>query len=193
MLEFRIWLETNDIPDGAIKVNLPHGRMQRQGSCGAMAFRAVCRLFKVGPEDETDFMKMLGTTENGTWPENIVKKAKELGFKVKAKTRMAIDELINCLNSGIPVICAMQAWGTPKYYNTDESGHYVVAIGYDKNNIYFEDPSISEKRGVLPIKEFIKRWHDKDAHGHDCERMGISIWMNTPKKQNKITKAEKIE
>lgn len=158
-----------------------------------MAFRAICRFFNVGPEDEGDFMKILDTTENGTWPEKIVKKAKELGFQVRAKTGMTVKDIIKFLDQGIPVICAMQAYGEPSDYKKDDNGHYVVACGYDKKNIYFDDSSIPEVRGVLPIKEFFKRWHDVDAHGHDCDQMGIAMWMDNPKKLKKITKAKKIE
>lgn len=193
MLQFKTWFETENIPAGAIKVHLPHGRMQRAGACGAMAFRAICRHFNVGPDDEKDFMKILGTTKNGTWPEVIVKKAKELGFQVRAKTGMTIKDIIKFLDHGIPIICAMQAWGDPSSYKDDGNGHYVVACGYDKKNIYFDDSSIQEVRGVLPIKEFVKRWHDVDAHDHDCDQMGIAMWMDNPKKLKKITKAKKIE
>jgi predicted double-glycine peptidase len=196
MLNFQRWLENQEkIPEGAIKVHLPHGRMQKAGSCGAMAFRAICRFFNVGPEDENDFMKILGTSEkNGTPPESIVKHAKEFGFQVRAKTEMEVEDLMNFLDQGIPVICAMQAWGSsPKHYENNESGHYVVVVGYTVENIYFEDPSISEKRGFLPVNDFFERWHDIDAHGHHCNRMGIAMWMKTPKKINKITKAKKIE
>ena len=30
-------------------------------------------------------------------------------------------------------------------------GNYIVAIGYDENNIYFEDPSILGGVGYIPI------------------------------------------
>ena len=195
MLDFRVWLEKQEgIPDEAIKVQLPSVRMQREGACGAQAFRAICLYYNVGPDDEKGHMKLLGTTSNGTWPESIIKHAKELKFQVESKTGMTIRELVKFLNKRIPVICAMQAWGEPSKYHTDASGHYVVAIGYDQEKIYFEDPSIDGgKRGFLPYKEFLRRWHDVDAHGHDCNQLGIAMWRDDPEPQKKITTAKRLE
>ena len=193
MLYFKTWLEAQ-IPEEAIKIALPKVKMQSEGACGAQAFRAICLYFNKGPEDEKEFMDLLGTTKNGTTPENIVKTAKGLGLKVQSKTGMTIEELISYIDNGMPVICAMQAYGEPKEYNKDSSGHYVVVIGYDKEKIYFEDSSIDgSKRGFLHYKDFLKRWHDKDIHGHDCNQLGIAIWANNPKPHKKITKAKRIE
>lgn len=175
-MSFREWLEGR-IPKKAIKIALPNVRQQRKWSCGHSALRAICLYFGLGPEDEKDYIKLLGgNPQDGIWPERIIKKAKKLGFKIHAKTGMTVEELKKFLDNGIPVICAIQAWGDPKYYKTKESGHYVVAIGYDKKKMYFEDPSIEGKRGWLSHKDFDERWHDMDAHGHDCDHMGIALW-----------------
>jgi predicted double-glycine peptidase len=188
MLKFRLWLE-QQIPKDAIKVALPKGIMQRAGACGAQAFRAICLYFNAGPENEKEFMNLLGTNKDGTTPENIIKCAKKLGFQAEAKTGMKISELIGYL----PVLCAMQAWGKPEIYRKNKSGHYVVAIGYDNNNIYFEDSSITNERGFLRHDEFLKRWHDIDAHGHQCNQLGIAIWMKTPHPDKKLNKAKHID
>jgi len=54
--------------------------------------------------------------------------------------------LISTLKAKIPVILLLQAWkdeddSTPYAVDFDD-GHYVVAIGYDQQYIYFEDPWI---------------------------------------------------
>jgi predicted double-glycine peptidase len=195
VISFRQWLEATEIPAKAIKIALPGVRQQTKYSCGAVAFRAICMYFGVGPEDEKEYIKMLGTNaKDGTWPEAIVKHAKRLGFKVHAKIGMTIEELKNFLDQGIPVICSMQAWGSPKYYKTADSGHYIVAIGYDKKRLYFEDPSMDGgRRGYLSYKEFDERWHDKDCHGHDCNHLGIALWHYTPKPVKKGDEAKYIE
>lgn len=194
MIRFRQWLETHDIPAEAIKVALPPVRQQTTYSCGAQAFRAICLYFGVGPKDEKDYIKMLGSNaKDGTWPESIIKHAKHLGMKVQFKTGMTTNELKRFLDQGIPVICSMQAWGTPKQYQNAASGHYVVAVGYDEQNLYFEDPSIDNKRGFLKYEDFDKRWHDKDCHGHDCDHLGIAIWGSNPAPRKKGDKAKHIE
>jgi uncharacterized protein YvpB len=78
----------------------------------------------------------------------------------------------------------MQAYGpTPervKQYTAKRQGHYldldghfIVAIGYDDQNFYFEDPSLAGRRGFIPIAEFDQRWHEDDS-GHKL-RLGLVI------------------
>ena len=68
---------------------------------------------------------------------------------------------------------SIQAYGDPQTYYRDDNGHYVVAVGYDKANFYFEDPVLQGRAGFLPAKEFDRRWHDDegttakpDPHAH---------------------------
>ncbi len=187
MLTFIKWFESEIIA-------VPKVHQQKNWSCGHQSIRAVCKYFDVGPEDEDEYIELLGgSPENGLPPEEIIKFAKKLGFEVHAKTKMSIDELKGFLDKGMPVICAMQAWGTPKNYPKDESGHYVVAVGHAKEKIFFEDPSINKKRGFLKIGEFDCRWHDKDSHGHDCDHMGIVLWHENKPEKHKIDKAKRIK
>jgi predicted double-glycine peptidase len=46
----------------------------------------------------------------------------------------------------------MQAWSDPivDYTNNFDDGHFVVAIGYDLNYIYFEDPWILGSIAYIP-------------------------------------------
>jgi hypothetical protein len=39
------------------------------------------------------------------------------------------------------------------------AGHYLVVIGVDSRNLYFEDPALLGTRGVIPVHEFPDRWH----------------------------------
>jgi len=60
-----------------------------------------------------------------------------------------------------------------------KDGHYVVAIGYDKNKLYFEDPS-SPLRTYLSYDELNKRWHNqqkKEKYFH----YAISVYGKKPK------------
>ena len=64
------------------------------------------------------------------------------------------------------MIILLQAWNQtekrPDYTNTNDYGHYVVAVGYDKKRIYFEDPAVFSTV-YLTYKEFEKRWHADDV------------------------------
>ncbi len=87
---------------------------------------------------------------------------------------MTLGELDTHLASGRPVIVCMQAWGTPGEYARDGSGHYVVAVGSDRQRIYFEDPATGKgQRAYLGKREFLCRWRDEDAGGREYVRFGI--------------------
>jgi uncharacterized protein YvpB len=95
---------------------------------------------------------------------------------------MSLEQLISFVNMGRPVIVCMQAWDETsekkKNYKELESGHYVVVIGHDERNIYIEDPVLEGNRGILPHKEFMKRWHDKDGDGKEYHRFGLVLWKS---------------
>jgi len=56
---------------------------------------------------------------------------------------MTLNDIRNFIDNGIPVIVLIQAWAESLVdYSQDwEDGHYAVAIGYDRDTIYFMDPS----------------------------------------------------
>jgi len=192
----RTCLENNkQIPKNAIKIALPQIRQQKCYSCGASALHVICKYFKVGYRKEEDYRKLLNTTYKlGTCPKNIVEGAKTLGLKAILRSNMSLKRLKIHLDKRMPVICSMQAWGRESTYPKAKCGHYVVAIGYDKNHFYFEDPSIDlGQRGYLTTKEFNERWHDIEADGKHYYHLGIAVWKNRYKKSGiKLKKATKI-
>jgi uncharacterized protein len=176
------------IRPGAIKIPVPNVQQMTNYSCGAAAFQAVCCYFGVGPREAGEYVRCLKTnSENGTQPEEIVKWAANYRLNALCKENMTDAELKEHLDAGRPVICSMQAYGeTPEriaQYTAQEGGHYldldghyIVAVGYDHENFYFEDPSLAGRRGFIPIAEFGRRWHEDDS-GHKL-RLGIVIWKS---------------
>lgn len=186
-------MEAFNVPKSHIKVKLPSTRQPKCFSCGASALRAIAVHFKVGPNNEQFYIDKCKTNKDGTPPENIIRTALELGLTVSAKQYMTIKELRNYLNQGIPVICNIQAWGNQKDYTNDDDGHYVVAIGYTDDKIYFMDPSIKGSHGFLKNPEFIARWHDEEVDGTKTVQFGIAMWKPTKdKKKQDLRKVTKI-
>ena len=94
-------------------------------------------------------------------------------FKLSATMgEMSVQKIKECIGKDIPIILLLQAWAQTKSQNWQNhwnDGHYVVAIGYDKKKIYFEDPyTISHT--FLPYKELERRWHGEKRY-----RIGIVI------------------
>lgn len=179
MLTFSEWL------------HLPKTKQKRSYDCGAAAFRAVCKYYGIVKTQE-EFIKLLGTNdESGTSTKAIIKLAKKLGFNVKAGNHFDIKKY---LDQDIPVICAVQAWGSKKQYESRESGHYVVALGYKNNKVIFEDPSIkTNARGSLSFDEFDKRWYDEGANDKKFNHYGIAIWKDVKTDDQVIKKTKRIE
>lgn len=178
-MRFKTWFENQEEP--AVLIPIQTVKQSHNYDCGAAALRAICEYFKVGPEDQNEFIRACDTgKEKGTHPADLVRAAQSFGLNAELKNHMTIEKLLHYLDRNIPVICAVQAWGDKRDYHKLEDGHYVVAIGYNSENIYFEDPSMIASRGYLPYQEFMRRWHDVE-YGNKTpqDHLGIAIWANT--------------
>jgi len=102
---------------------------------------------------------------NGTNYGKVAGFARSLGFQVDVRTNMTIEDLKKLIDDRKPVIVLIQAWPeSPVWWSESwEEGHYAVAIGYDKNNVYFMDPSTIGHYTFIHIPEFLDRWHDMDG------------------------------
>jgi predicted double-glycine peptidase len=194
---FKLWIimEKREILD-SIKVPLQSVRQTTKYSCGAAALRSIFQYFKVGPDEEEKFIKMMNTNyHDGTRPKDIVATARDYGLCVKQKHNMTVRQLKNMLDLERPVIVPIQAYGSKKYYKKRQSGHYVVAIGYDDEAIFFEDPVLKGRRGYLTYEEFDERWYDQDADGEDYDHYGIIIWKPDGDERDSqyLSKARKID
>lgn len=143
-------------------ISFPELRQTYEYDCGAKALQALF-IFYGQDLNEEDIMKKAQTSRKGTSLAGLKRAAKYFGFKAKIG-KMNLKALKKQIDNEKPVILLIQAWSGEKRHNYENdwsNGHYVVAIGYDKNKIYFEDP-YRAKRTFLTYKELKKRWHDLD-------------------------------
>jgi predicted double-glycine peptidase len=173
---------TIQVPAGAVRIDAPELHQEDGYSCGAVMLEAFARYFEVAPDDnKTDvrewFKAQLGTTKaDGTPPKRMEALAQKLGLCPVVRHPMTREEFCGFVDAGRPVICCIQAWGEPDTYAKDESGHYVGGIGYDDQNVYFEDPMIRRGRGYMSWPQFLERWHDKDGDGNPYRCWGMALW-----------------
>jgi len=139
-------------------------RQETDYSCGASALRTVLSYW--GKDvDETELMKRLHTTsEVGTFPEHMVRVARELGFDAEAKENLTLDEVQQFTGQGHPMIGLGQVWrsqrDTPGSVADEwDAGHYFVVLAVDKDYVYFQDPFVRMSKGFAPRKEFEDHWH----------------------------------
>ena len=177
----------HEFKPAAIKVSLPEVQQPDEYSCGAASLMSILAYYGTGPEDYEVLKKKLGVTEkNGTNYHRMVRFAAEQGLQANAKPKMTLAQLEQFLDEGKPVICSIQAYDEhnppekrAEIYNKDDNGHYLVAIGYDDDNVYFMDPALTGRRGFLPKTEFESRWHDNEGTSEQPRRishLGLVIW-----------------
>jgi predicted double-glycine peptidase len=180
----------HEFKPSAIKVALPDVQQPDEFSCGAASLMSILAYYGAGPEDYDVLKKMLGTTQkNGTDYHHMIRFAGEQGLQADAKAEMTLAQLERCLDECKPVICSIQAYAEKvpeekraEVYKKDDNGHYLVAIGYDEQNVYFMDPSLTGRRGFLPKTEFEARWHDNEGTTEQpklISHLGLVIWKPT--------------
>jgi predicted double-glycine peptidase len=152
-------------------------------TCGVAALQSVLYYWD---ESEDYFASRLAkrlkaNIDDGVVSGQIEAFAKSRGFKVVIREKIQLNELKKYLKNGKPIIILLQAWrksSAVKWSGWNE-GHFAVAIGYDKENIYFMDPSTTGNYTFIPINEFMKRWHDRDGRSK-VHQLGIIIWKGKP-------------
>ena len=143
---------------------LTRTRQVTEYSCGACALQAVLSYW--GRDvDEAELMKLLHTTsEEGTYPEDIVRGARALGFEAELKDKLSLDEVEQFTANGDPMIALAQVWrsesNSPGAVSDDwDNGHYIVVLGVDKDYVYFQDPYARMSKAFVPRKMFVEHWH----------------------------------
>jgi predicted double-glycine peptidase len=163
---------------------LTRTRQVTEYSCGACALQAV--LSHWGKEvEEEELMKLLRTTsEEGTYPEDIVRGAQALGLTAELKDHLTLDELEVFTANGDPVIVVAQVWrsekNSPSAVAGDwDDGHYVVVLGVDADYVYFQDPYARMSKAFMPRAVFLEHWHQimggSQTHNPKLLQLGIFI------------------
>ena len=174
--------------DDAIRIAVPPVTQVDDYSCGVACLYSIFAFYGIDKYDYAELEKRLHATEqDGTDFKRIVDVARQEGLLAHAHKEMEFDELLERLEKRQPVIVSMQAYeDDPKkipqiYYDENINGHFVVAIGFDADNLYFMDPSLPRRRAFLPKAEFERRWHDDEGragHPNVIHHLGLVIYQD---------------
>jgi predicted double-glycine peptidase len=124
--------------------------------------------------EEAELMKLLGTSEEvGTYPEDIVRGARALGFDAEAVDNLSLDAVEKFTATGSPMIALGQVWRSQQKSKESvvddwDDGHYIVVLGVDRDYVYFQDPYIRMSKGFVPRARFEALWHQ--AMGGDLAK-----------------------
>ncbi len=163
-------------------ITVPMVRQSTDFTCGVAALQSVFAYFGDDYREDQLAKELKAVPKTGTHYQEMVRLAKAKGYLVKVLKDMTIDDLKKGIADGKPVICLIQAWAdkTVDYSKDWLDGHYVVAIGYDTNNVFFMDPSTLSNYAFIPTKEFLNRWHDTDGK-EKLVHFGLIIEKSQPK------------
>lgn len=174
-------------------IRVPLARQDTDYTCGVTALQSILGYYGIDKRLDELSAAAKSNPEAGTRYINIANYAKSQGFAVNIRTNMTLDELKGYIDKRQPVLVVIQAWAESKssyLSNQNEDGHYVVAIGYDKNNFYFMDPSTLGHYTYIPTEEFVSRWHDYDTEDNVVlVRFGMIMTkpITTPYNPDEIT------
>jgi predicted double-glycine peptidase len=178
---------------------LKQTRQSTEYSCGACALQSVLSYW--GKElDEADLMTLLHTTEeSGTYPDDMVRVARQLGFEAEVEENLTLDQVEDATARGIPVIALSQAWRSrlDSASSAEEdwkNGHYIVVLAVDEDYVYFEDPYVRMGKGFMPRKAFEDHWHHvmggDSEKGRKLMRLGIFIRGEEPAESQRFKKVD---
>lgn len=155
------------LPRNLVRVPLVQ---QAQGfSCGAAATLIVLRYWLVEPYarvDESALYEPLQTTHaRGTEPEPMTELLQRSGLSaLYRRGDVSLADLERAVDAHEPPIVDLQAWSDhgAAWSETWDAGHYVVMVGYDRERLYFVDPSRATPCGYafLMRDQLEERWHD---------------------------------
>lgn len=179
-------MTTLAIPRSVIRIPVPDTLQQTDYTCGAASVRAICGYFGCGARTERQYTEDMGIPSTGADPEHLMWGLVRYGLEFMAYCPMTVEQLKASVRRGRPVLLMLQAWGKDKrtgkyrtsYASIWQDGHWVVAIGYDRKGVYFEDPSINGSRGFLDYAALEERWHDWGPRYEQVHNFGISVWQS---------------
>lgn len=199
-----IWESTTARPTRLIPI--PLIRQGRDNTCGVACVQALLRYAGYAFDVREGILdRLLDVPESGASMKamvafmNHVRRPSESGkdgggvLFATLRENLTLADLIQAVDSGTPVICLIQAWRTNeagdyeidhKYSGKWDSGHYVVAVGYDGERVYFMDPSTAGNYTYIPRNELDARWHglgDITPDGVEFfEHAGIVVRIDNP-------------
>ena len=169
-------------------LTFPEARQSTNFSCGAASVQAILYYYGMDVREDAIINKLnvkpTSIIHSGVDPSTIKKSLENIwGLKVDMK-EMTIEDVKSYIDKEIPVMLAIQAWndnyltekGVHDYSKSYDDGHYVVAIGYSNDTMYFDDPSILDNHGYMSFNELNNRWHDQDSSGRKYEHLGIAVY-----------------
>jgi ABC-type bacteriocin/lantibiotic exporter with double-glycine peptidase domain len=156
--------EQSALPSNLLR--LPLVRQATDYTCGVAALQSVFAYYGEDLREDLLARALRANRHEGTRCKRIETLARKHGYDVQVVEECSLDELKRFIAAGKPVLVLLQAWPDKEVdFSKDwKDGHYVVAVGFNTESVYFMDPSTSGQYVYIPASQFERRWHDVDGH-----------------------------
>ncbi len=157
-------------------------RQQNGYECGLASVMTILRTLGNTPRKETLKRKLGTTRRHGTHPERIKDFFDDMDLNFKEKHGASLSDLEKKVKNHKLCLVVYQAWGSQKYYDRLECGHYSVVFGVEKDFLWLADPNVKQAKtrygkGIRKIKKttFEGRWKDMDHKGKIYDHWMLSV------------------
>ncbi|EKD53111.1 MAG: hypothetical protein ACD_61C00151G0004 [uncultured bacterium] len=147
-------------------------RQENGYECGLASVMTILRTLGCKSRKDTVKRRLGTTSRRGTHPERIKGLFREMDLNFREKHGASLHDLENRVKKQKLCLVVYQAWGSQKYYDRMESGHYSVVFGVEKDYLWLADPYVRQQKskygkGIRKIRKetFDGRWKDVDHKG----------------------------
>lgn len=168
-------IESLGHPRQFIKVPLSH--QETPYTCGVACVQSILASYGIIYTQDVLSEMLKQKPIYGTDYKNIISFMEMLGFQAYFHLDMNLDFLKELIKNGDIPLLILQAWKDNEIdYSYDwNNSHYVIACGYDENQIMFMDPWTLGNYTFLSNNELMKRWHTIDQSGNHYYNSGLII------------------
>jgi ABC-type bacteriocin/lantibiotic exporter with double-glycine peptidase domain len=157
-----VFVSANGGPQPAKLIKIPQTGQAKFYTCGVAVMQSL--LYYNGIErDQEELEPALGSSPAyGTSIDSMRRFLNENNIDAELLQNLSLRDLRGYIDSGRVIVCLMQAWDDEPghdYTDTWNDGHYIVAIGYDDDRIYFMDPYTIANYCYIENNDFLTRWH----------------------------------
>jgi ABC-type bacteriocin/lantibiotic exporter with double-glycine peptidase domain len=151
-------------------------------TCGVAVLQSI--LCYNGIECRQDVLELAvgSSPSHGTGIDAMCQFLNEKGIVSELRQNIPVADLRDIIDLGRVVVCLLQAWNDEKghdYSDTWCDGHYVTAIGYDDDRVYFMDPYTIANYAYIGNDDLLSRWHGINL-GVRYQNAGIVVTNPNP-------------
>lgn len=183
-------------------VEVPLIRQGTPYTCGIACLHSLLRWASYDQDvNDVNLIEACGTTEaNGTSYKRILQYLQDTKlFNVSWNENMTADQLKTVINNGGVVMMPIQAWetrqtadGKTEAFSADDykdwwsGGHWVIACGYNNDEVLFMDPATAGCYTDMSWADLEARWHDSpdyvsaDQPFEKYEHCGFIVYRLNP-------------